>query len=142
MGRISIDLRKAHLSRQHGDLTCVYSWFNDERAMFLIPTYRKADSWFIVAESAAWKYDNPHYLARQCRKACEVLGMEPSPNNWFKLANVIIEGLPDLITMPTFPDPEKSKATYGEVRLMADGQIVGGMEVRNDVEAGASYEAA
>lgn len=135
----SLDLNKAHLSRQHGDLLAVYTWVNDERAMVLIPAYRKGSAWYIVCESAAYKYDNPRYLADQCRKAAEVLGMEPSPNNWFKLANIIHEGLPDLIEMPSEVDAQLSRATYGEMQLRENGKLIAGEEIRMPVESGASY---
>jgi hypothetical protein len=139
MGQISVDLSKAHLTRQHGDLLAVYTWVNDERALILIPAYRKNAAWYIVCESAAYKYDNRQYLALQCKKAAEVLGMESSPNNWIKLATIIHDGLPDLITMPSAPDPALTRGTYGEVKILADGQLLGGEEARMPVESGATY---
>lgn len=135
----SLDLNKAHLTRQHGDLLAVFSWVNDERALILIPAYRKNSAWYILLESAAFKYDNPRYLAEQCRKAAEVLGMEPSPNNWYKLATVIHEALPDLIEMPSAPDALLSRASYGEMKLLADGKLMAGQEIKLDVETGATY---
>lgn len=139
MGQISIDLKKAHLTRQHGDLLVIFTWVNDERAMVLIPAFRKNSAWYIVLESASFKYDDPHYLAAQCRKAAEVLGMEPSVNNWFKLASVIHDSLPDLIEMPSAPDPVLTRANYGEMKLLADGELIGGQEIKLDVESGATY---
>lgn len=72
-----IDLRKAHLHRQHGDLLAVYTWINAERALVLIPAYRPKAPWYVAMESAAYLYDDPAYLAKACVKACEVLGIEP-----------------------------------------------------------------
>lgn len=126
----SIDLRKAHLTRYHGDLMAVYSWIDDERALFLIPHRRPGAPWYIVKESAAYKYDNPTYLAHQCAKACEVLGMEPSRANWVRVATVIHEGLPDLITMPSAAPAELSRASYGNLVLRANGQAIGGEDIR------------
>jgi hypothetical protein len=134
----SIDLRKAHLSRFHGDLMAVYSWIDDERALFLIPHLRKGAPWYIVKESAAYKYDDPKYMARQCAVACDVLGMEPSRPNWVRVASIIHEGLPDLVSMPSAPLPEFHKASYGQVLLREDGKAIGGEEIRLPVE-GASY---
>jgi hypothetical protein len=139
MGRLSLDLNKAHLHRQIGDLVIIYTWVNDERAMVLIPAYRKDAAWYIVLESAAYKYENRAYLAKQCAMAAEVLGMEPSPNNWMKLATVILDGLPDLIEMPSAPTPELMRETIGQMKLMADGQLMGGEEIRLTAESGASY---
>lgn len=137
--QISLDLSKAHLHRQHGDLIAIYTWVNDERALVLLPAYRKSVGWYIVCESAAWKYDNPHYLALQAKKAAEVLGMEPSPNNWFKLATVIHEGLPDLVSMPSAPDPQLMRGAIGEMKLLENGKLIAGQEVRLEAEQGASY---
>jgi hypothetical protein len=53
----SIDLRKAHLSRQHGDILAVLSWINDKRALFLIPALRQRAPWFIVMEEAAFEWN-------------------------------------------------------------------------------------
>lgn len=52
----SIDLRKAHLHRAYGDLLAVWSWFNDDRALFLIPRYRQKAPWFVVLEPAAHEW--------------------------------------------------------------------------------------
>lgn len=140
MGRLSLDLNKAHLSRQHGDLLAIYTWVDDERAMVLLPAYRKGDGWYILKESAAFKYDNMQYLARQSKIAAEVLGMEPSPNNWYKLARVIHEGLPDLVSMPSAPDPTLMRAPIGAMSLFADGKLMAGQDIRLEAEAGATYE--
>lgn len=139
MGRVSLDLTKAYKTRQFGDILAIYTWVNDERALVLIPVVRRNTAWYIVCESAAYKYDNPEYLKTQCIKAAEVLDMEPSPNNWFKLATIIHEGLPDLVEMPSAPDETLSTATAGEIRFFADGQLMGGEEVRPEVVSGASY---
>ena len=134
----SIDLRKAYLSRFHGDLMAVYSWIDDERAMFLIPYLRKGAPWYIVKESAAYKYDDPQYMARQCAVACDVLGIEPSRPNWVRVATIIHEGLPDLVSMPSAPPKGYHKASYGQVLLREDGKAIGGEEIRLPKE-GVSY---
>lgn len=136
---ISLDLEKAHLHRQIGDMVVIYTWVNDERAMVLIPAFRKNSAWYIVCESAAYKYDNMRYLAEQCRKAAEVLGMEPSPNNWYKLATLIHDGLPELCAMPSAPDPKLMRGAIGEMKLLENGKLIAGQEIRLEREAGASY---
>lgn len=139
MGQVSLDLSKAHGHHQYGDLLAIYTWVNDERALVLLPAYRNTTGWYIVCESAAYKYDDNEYLKRQCMKAAEVLGMEPSPNNWFKLAKVIHDGLPELIAMPSAPDQKLSRATYGEMKLLENGKILAGEEIRVPVGGGVSY---
>jgi len=134
----SIDLRKAHLTRFHGDLMAVYSWIDDERALFLIPHLRKGAPWYIVKESAAFKYDDPAYMARQCAQACDVLGIEPSRPNWVRVATIIHEGLPDLVRMPSSPPKELHQASYGHILLRENGKVIGSEEIRLE-QQGASY---
>lgn len=135
----SIDLRKAHQWRQHGDLLAVYTWVNDERALVLLPAHRPGAPWYIVCESAAWKYDDVTYLASQCVKACEVLGIEPSRPNWARVASIIHEGLPDLIRMPGAPQRELMNAAIGSMELRADGKTIAQQDIRLEREGGASY---
>lgn len=119
-----IDLRKAHMHRQHGDLLAIYTWINGERALVLLPHVRPKSPWYVVAESAAWQYDDPDYLARQCQIACEVLGMEPSRGNWVRVATIINEGLPDLYRMPGEPTWERQGREFGEMVMKLDGREV------------------
>lgn len=135
----NLDLNKAHLTRQHGDILAVYSWVNDERALVLLPAYRKNAAWFIVCESASYKYDDPRYLAKQAAKACEVLGIEPCTANWYRIGTIIHDGLPDLIEMPSAPDVLLTRATYGEMRMLENGKLIAGEEIRFEREDGASY---
>lgn len=134
---IQLDPRKAHCVRQHGDVLAIYTWVNDERALVLMPARRAQGSpWFIVCESAAWKYDDPQYLAQQGRKAAEVLGMDETTSTWYRIAKIIHEGLPDLIRMPSAPPLDLGQA-IGEMKLMADGELVGGDEIRLEKDEGA-----
>lgn len=125
----TIDTAKAHLTRQHGDLTAIYTWVNDERALVLVPTYRKNAPWFIVCESAAYKYAEDWYIAKQAIKACEVLGMEASRPNILRIGTIIEEGIPDLIRIPTRPEREVTGKKYGELKLMANGTQIGGEDI-------------
>lgn len=134
----SLDLRRAHLHRRHGDLLAVYTWVNDERAMVLLPAFRPGAPWYIVMESAAWQYDNPAYLARQCVTACDVLGIEPSRPNWVRVAGIIHDGLPDLIRMPSAPPAEFHRGAVGAMTLRADGQVLAQQDIRLERE-GVTY---
>ena len=131
---ISIDTRKAHLTRQHGDITAIYTWVNDARALVLVPTNRPGAPWFIVMESAAFEYDEPNELARRAAKACDVLGIEPSTANWVRIATIIHEGLPDLIRMPSAPMPEYLRGSMGQMILKEAGQVVAGEDIRVEKE--------
>lgn len=138
---VSLDLRKAHHHRLHGDILAVYTWVNDERALVLLPANRAAGApWFVVCESAAYTWDdedprNISEVVRKATKACEVLGMEATPHNIRRVAAIIIDGLPDLIRMPAAPEPEKMRHAVGEMKLMADGKVVAGEEIRLEREA-------
>lgn len=133
---VSIDLAKAAFSRLHGDILAIYTWVNDERAMVLLPAHRSAGSpWYIVCESAAYKYDDPRYLARQAAKAAEVLGMDETQSTWVRIATIIHEGLPDLIRMPAAPVDRKLGASRGQMTMLEDGKPIAGEDIRLEKEA-------
>lgn len=132
---ISIDLRKAHAHRTHGDITAIYTWINDERALVLLPHNRPGAPWYVVMEGAAYTWDdhdpkNVPEVARKAVKACQVLGIEPSPRNVQRIAAIIIDGLPDLIRMPSSPPKDYVRGSFGTMLLMADGQKVAGDDIR------------
>jgi len=136
---ISLDLNTVHLARRHGDVQAVYTWVNDERALVLIPARRLRAPWYVVMDSAAYRYDDPAYLARQCMRACEVLGMEPSRANWVRIATIIHEGLPDLLRMPAAPPSADTGVSAGHVRVRAGAQTVAEHDVMLPRVAGATY---
>lgn len=133
---VSLDPRKAHLTRQHGDILAIYTWVNDERALVLMPARRAQGApWFIVCESAAYKYDDPHYLARQAAKAAQVLGMDEITSTWYRIATIIHEGLPDLIRMPSSPQEAQIGKAVGEMHLKADGKVIASELIHDTAEA-------
>jgi len=140
---VSIDLAKAHKSRVHGDLTVIFSWLNDERALFLVPHMRKGAPWYIVCESAAHTWDdedarNIPQVAAKAAKACEVLGIDPSPWNCRRVAGLIIDSLPELIRMPAAPPTEYLRANFGSMVMRADGKVLASEDIRVERE-GAEY---
>lgn len=137
---VSLDLRKAALTRLHGDILAIYTWVNDERALVLLPAHRQRGApWYIVCESAAYKYDDPRYLAQQAAKAADVLGMDETQSTWVRIATIIHEGLPDLVRMPAAPEVEKGGAVRGEVQVREGGELIGGEEIRFDKSEAAEY---
>jgi len=136
---ISLDLNTVYLTRRHGDMQAVYTWVNGERALVLIPRLRARAPWYVVMDSAAYRYDDPAYLARQCVRACEVLGIEPSRANWVRIATIIHEGLPDLLRMPAAPSDSDSGVSAGCVRVRAGAQTVAEHDIVLPRAAGASY---
>lgn len=135
---ITLDTRKAHITRRHGDIYAIYTWVNDQRALILLPAERPGAPWYIIPEPECWVYDNPHELKARSIKACDVLGMEPSKPNWFRVAKIIHEGLPDLIRMPSAPPVEKMAASIGQMVLREGGKEVAGEDIRLDKE-GVTY---
>lgn len=135
----TLDLSKAHSHRVHGDLAAIFTWVNNERSLVLVPHRRPGAPWYIVGESASWKYNDPSYLARQCKVACDVLGLEPSMPNWVRIASIINEALPDLIRMPSAPDPELLKGNYGHRELREAGKVILSDDIKLEAETGATY---
>ena len=74
-------------------------------------------------------------LAAKAVKAAEVLGLDGGAAH---IGGMIESWLDDLVTMPSAPEAELSKATYGQLIARADGQMIGG-ELRVPVREGASY---
>lgn len=60
--------------------------------------------------------------------ACTAIGFEPSRMNIFAIASAIVDALPDLVSMPPAPNPDKFASRkakpVGEVSLMVDGKRV------------------
>ena len=139
----TLDHRKAFLARSHGDLLAVYSWVNDEHALILLRAHRPGAPWYVVMESAAhtWDDSNPANVpavAAKALKACEVLGLEPTPRNAQRVAAIVIDGLPDLIWMPAAPPAERHNASIGRMILRADGKTLAEQDLRLE-KGGATY---
>lgn len=141
---VSIDTRKAHLTRVHGDVTAIYTWVNEQRALVLAATYRPGNQFvpgapiYVVLEKNSHAYDDPIQLAHTARKAAQVLGLDESTKSWVKLATIIHEGLPDLIRMPSAPAPEFHKGSFGNMQLRADGQLIAAQDLQIE-KSGAEY---
>jgi hypothetical protein len=139
----TLDPRKAFLTRRHGDLLAVYSWVNDDRALILLPARRPGAPWYVVTESAAYTWDdsnpaNVPAVAARALKACEVLGLEPTPRNAQRIAAIVIDGLPDLIRMPAAPPAERDDVSIGRMTLRADGRTLAEQDLRLE-KGGATY---
>lgn len=140
---VSVDTKKAFLHRTHGDLTVIFTWVNDERAMVILPHLRPGAPWYVVMEGAAYSWDdsvstNVAQVARKATQACNVLGIEPSPTNCRRIAGIVIDGLPDLIRMPSAPPKEFYRASHGQLLLRADGQDMAAEDIRVEKE-GVTY---
>ena len=132
-----VNTKRAHRVVQRGDLTLILTWVNDERAMVLLPTFRRGAPWFIVMDSVAWRYDDPRYLARMSAKAAEVLGMDGQE---VRIATLLHDNLGELVTMPSAPPVRHVREVMGEVRMLEDGKEIGGAEVRAEIAEGQEFE--
>jgi hypothetical protein len=129
---------RPHLIRVLGDIALIFTWVNGERALALAPALRKGASWFVVPESVAWRYaDDPQFLARRAAAASQVLDM---PGQAARIGYLIHDHLTDLRRMPPEPVPVRG-AALGEVVVRANGQPVGGHEVRPDAPGGLTFGA-
>ena len=127
MSRDYIDLRRHAFMRQQGEITVFGCWVmrgdgsdDTEPCLVLMPTYRKVAKPFVIALSAAFKYDNPVYLARASHIASVELGFEPTLSLTTKIAGIINDHMSDLISMP--PEPVETHVV-GEAHInMPDGE--------------------
>jgi hypothetical protein len=146
---VSLDLRKAHKNQRHGDIIAVLTWVNDERALVLLPALRKQAGWYIVQDSAAyrWGVDHPNPDIRrpaqehamvQSHIACSMLGIEPTRANRARIISIVTGWIPDLVSMPSAPEATFLKGSFGEIALSVDGKKIAAQDVQIE-DKGASY---
>lgn len=120
-----LDLSRRHFVHERGDLVIFGVWVPKrlpgeetatEPALAIIPRYAPITRPIVIALSAAFKYDDAHYAARAAMTFCPVLGMEATPTNALKIANLINDFLSDLVSMP--PQPT-------EAIVVADAELRG-----------------
>src|SRR5690606_41502352 len=70
----------------------------------LVPTHRiNGCRPVVIGLSAAYKYDDPHYLLQAAIQYNRDLGFEDSASHVYKVASVIYDHLQDLIELPPRP---------------------------------------
>lgn len=132
--------------RQHGDIGVSFQWVNEEPAMILFPARKSLPGAgaFVVGLSSAWKYADSksgaptEYLVRMAVNAAVQLGF--SRTDTFaarKIAEVIVDSLPDLVAMPPEPQSfnERQADAIGELMIQVDGQTVHEAEVSAPTDA-------
>lgn len=122
----AIDLTRHHFVRELGDLTIFGTWlYNDDQedtepCLVVIPRYRTTGfKPVVVALSAAYRYNNPKYLAHVAGAFAQSLGFEDSLSQARKIATLIWDHLLDLLTMPL--DPTQAEV-IGEVTIDEGGK--------------------
>ena len=104
-----LDLNLHAFRHQVGDLLVYGSWVGTEEiepALVILPANRRAKP-CIIGLSAAWKYDDPRYLAHSARAFAQILGLDDNMSSVAKLADLIHGRLGDLLAMPPMPVREK-----------------------------------
>lgn len=119
----------SRFQRRIGDIMVSYQYLQGERAMALWPVYRSGVPAFIVCDSAAWQYDNPKYLAAQARTVANLWGEAPDSRRWFQIAQIIHDGLQDLVRLKPAPDEKENGPVIGDATLHANGKAVASGEV-------------
>lgn len=120
-----LDLTVYHDKRVLGDLTLYSTWVgadldDSEPCLVLVPTHRaigqKDFRPIVIALSAAFKYDDPQYLASQAAHYAYMLGFQPSLTRMVKIGEIIHGHLQDLTQMP--PKPKTGQNILGEASLL------------------------
>lgn len=121
----AIDLSRYAFKRELGDLILFGTWLmNDEQedtepCLVIVPRHRVRNfKPAVIALSAAFRYNDPIHTARAAATFAHNLGFEDMMSA-DKIANMILDHLGDLVTMP--PDPTVAHVV-GEAHIdMGDG---------------------
>lgn len=143
---VQIGGAKAWRVRQHGDIAVSFQWVNEEPAMILFPARRSlpGSGAVVICLSAAFKYAHPttgaptEYLVKFAVQAAAQLGF--SKTDTFaarKIAEVIVDSLPDLVDMPPEPQQfnQEQAQAIGEMVIKIDGETIHEAEVTAPTEA-------
>lgn len=137
---ITVGGGRAWRTRKAGELFVSYQWVNRRPAMLLYPSRPPLGAGaFVIPLESAWAYadsvtgEPTPFLVERAALAAEILGMFPTRDTIRKVADVIVDGIPDLVRMPPEPDWDKiegiNKAPAGELKLILDGQTIAHTEV-------------
>ncbi len=110
MSQPAIDLSRYQWKRDVHDLTAFGTWLwnedqeDTEPAIVIIPRYRLNGAIPVcIALSAAFRYNDPRYLARSAGYFAKKLGFEDSIVTAHRIASLIDDCLGDLLKMPVDP---------------------------------------
>lgn len=122
--------------RAKGDIVCAYHWINAEPALCLYPRQKKLGAGaYVIALSVAHLYARSdgyptRYLIEASGRAAAVMGMDVTGFTIHRIADIIIDGLEDLVKMPPEPPMPKKKGRHlGEISLKSDGKVIAEGEV-------------
>lgn len=106
----AIDLTRYFKKRELHGLALYQTWlyseeFNDYEPCLVVvnAVYPHAFRPCVVALSAAYLYNDAHYMARRVGQFIEQLGLQGTPSLAYKIADAFAEHLDDLIKIPPNP---------------------------------------
>jgi hypothetical protein len=131
---VHIGGKQAYLQRITGDIVSSYQWVNEEPAMILWPAIRRTigGGAYVICLSSAFKYTDQKYLIQQAVIAARQIGMDETSFTIRRIADVILDGLGDLLAMPPTPRDWKDKEiaeNIGELLIKVDGETIAHREV-------------
>lgn len=135
---ISLGGDRAWLQRTKGDICISYEWLDvgkkePSACMVLFPTTLKMDAGaYAIPQDNAYEYadakGNPtQFLLVAAWNAAQTLGFFPDQSTVFRIVDIIVDGLADLIRMPSDQPGslEVKRAILGiEARARVNGQVV------------------
>lgn len=144
MSGITLGGERAWKVLADGDLVVAYHWFNDEPTMFIYPRYRrmmlnKAIPWglplsaaheLVNADTHGHGVNTDELLAKASRCA-EKIGYGDDRQAIFKIADLILAGLDDLVRMPPTPQQflKDEQPAVGTLQIKEGGKIIAEREV-------------
>ena len=96
-------------SHEIGELRVFFQHVNGEPAMIIGSRHMNRRRAYVICLSAAWEYDNTEMLIVKSANAANVLGLGVSRDSTYKIADLILNYLPDLIKMAPKEDPDAQK---------------------------------
>lgn len=126
---------KAWRKYKKGDIAACYHWVNNEPAMILFPLNRAPSPMlipFVIPLSVAHQYvdssGQPNLVNAMgaAIEAAGCMGMAPEMSTVHRIIDIIVDGIPDLVSMPPEPDwaEDLSKPLDGELSILRDGEKV------------------
>lgn len=120
-----------------GDIVCAFHWINGEASMCLYPRDKRPGAGaYVIPLSAAHQYARKDgyptkYLIEASARAAAVMGMEVQMFTVHRIADVIIDGIEDLVHMPPEPEnlPKRRGQHVGEITLKAGDKVLAEGEV-------------
>jgi len=136
---VEVGGERSWLQRIKGDIVICFQWLQipDKRepqaCMVLFPAMLRLDGGaYVIPQDNAYEYVKSDgtptpYLMAAAYNAAQTLGFFPDQSTVFRIVDIIADGLPDLIKMPSsMPDVLEVKAPVMgiEAKAKVNGQVI------------------